>query len=292
MAHYQLPMQNCFSISTLRMRLRKELSTTTDADPQFLASALMCDVLNLSLTEVHIKCDAPVAAADAEKILAMSQRLAAGEPLQYVVGKAHFGGRVLAVNHHVLIPRPETEELVRHATQLTKAGERVLDIGTGSGCIAVSIALAQPQCDVAAIDVSSEALRVAEQNARTHGARVTLTLCDILTQKPDGCYDVVVSNPPYVRQSEKAEMQALVTDYEPHLALFVPDEDPLLFYRRIAQLCATGLLSTGGRLLLEINEALGAETAQLLLNCGFETAEVLKDYCQKDRFVVAQWATT
>ena len=225
-------------------------------------------------------------------------RMAACEPLQYIIGMAWFYGRQYRVTPDVLIPRPETEELV-NAVLIQSAGARysdgplVLDLCTGSGCIAWSLVLEMPGARVTAVDISDGALAVASSQdfavemARTGALAPMFVKADVLQETlPLGGpekYDIIVSNPPYVMDSEKALMRTNVLDHEPHLALFVPDDDPLKFYKALA-LHASRLLKEDGFGIVEINEALGAETAELFVKEGFRT-EVLKDLSDKDRFV-------
>ena len=221
-------------------------------------------------------------------------RLLRCEPLQYVLGEAWFLGRRFKVTPAVLIPRPETEEMVDMA--LRKAGNlsrgagrplRVLDLCTGSGCIAWSMALGLPQSEVTGLDISPEALSVASSQFDGDN-RPRFVLADVLDPdclKDGGNFDIFLSNPPYVRESEKALMSRNVLDWEPGLALFVPDGDPLRFYRAEAALAAR-LLSPGGFGLVEINEAYGREVAGLFRDAGFRDPEVLKDLSGRDRFVL------
>ena len=221
-------------------------------------------------------------------------RLLRCEPLQYVLGEAWFLGRRFKVTPAVLIPRPETEEMVDMA--LRKAGNlsrdagrplRVLDLCTGSGCIAWSMALGLPQSEVTGLDISPEALSVASSQFDGDN-RPRFVLSDVLDPdclKDGGNFDIFLSNPPYVRESEKALMSRNVLDWEPGLALFVPDGDPLRFYRAEAALAAR-LLSPGGFGLVEINEAYGREVAGLFRDAGFRDPEVLKDLSGRDRFVL------
>ena len=221
-------------------------------------------------------------------------RLLRCEPLQYVLGEAWFLGRRFKVTPAVLIPRPETEEMVDMA--LRKAGNlsrdagrplRVLDLCTGSGCIAWSMALGLPQSEVTGLDISPEALSVASSQFDGDN-RPRFVLSDVLDPdclKDVGRFDIFLSNPPYVRESEKALMSRNVLDWEPGLALFVPDGDPLRFYRAEAALAAR-LLSPRGFGLVEINEAYGREVAGLFRDAGFRDPEVLKDLSGRDRFVL------
>ena len=231
----------------------------------------------------------------------VSFRLASGEPLQYITGRADFYGRVFKVNPSVLIPRQETEILCRKAIAALKgrpAGMRVLDLCTGSGCIAWTLALECPGAKVTAVDISDGALQTASsqdfsQEIDRSGALapsfVKADVLDItgkegLMPAPDFRWDVIVSNPPYVMESEKSLMKSDVLNHEPHLALFVPDEDPLKFYRAVAD-WASGSLAEDGFGMVEINEAFGEETAAVFIEAGFADVRVMKDLNDRDRFV-------
>ena len=229
----------------------------------------------------------------AEAILKDFNRMAAGEPLQYVTGKAWFYGRQFHVTPDVLIPRPETEVLCNTVINrfLANRGCKVLDMCTGSGCIAWTIALEMPGAEVAAVDISDGALRVAstqdfaEEISRSGAQSPQFYKADVLeAPKELGQFDIIVSNPPYVMDKEKALMRTNVLDHEPHLALFVADDDPLIFYRAVAQ-WATKLLKKGGYGIVEINEALGEQTADVFRQAGFANVSVIKDLSERDRFV-------
>lgn len=232
----------------------------------------------------------------AEESLGAFARMAAGEPIQYIIGKAHFYGREFCVSPSVLIPRPETEVLCRIAIENNrrKTGLEVLDMCTGSGCIAWTLALEQAGAVVTAVDVSDEALSVAasqdftQETAQTGALVPHFIKADVLGEIPreiaDTSFDIIVSNPPYVMDSEKALMRSNVLEHEPHLALFVPDNDPLLFYRAVAR-WASALLKPDGYGIVEINEALGQQTADVFRNAGFVNVEVVPDLNDRDRFV-------
>jgi len=209
-------------------------------------------------------------------------------PIQYILGYTHFCELKIHLNEHVLIPRPETEEMVfRIIGQMEDPPERVLDIGTGSGCIALALKNYFPRSDVFGLDASREALNVARENARHTGLSISWIEGDILREFPeeDGMdFDLIVSNPPYVLQSQRTTMQANVLQFEPGHALFVTDKDPLVFYRRIAGFAAVHL-GARGSLWVEINEQLGNETARVFKNAGFRNVTVLKDIHEKERFV-------
>ena len=216
------------------------------------------------------------------------KRLLSGEPVQYVTGMARFCDLLLKVSPSVLIPRPETEELVqRISTSMPKENTmRVWDIGTGSGCIAIALAKQFSNAEVIAFDVSEEALQIAKENAESNGVIVTFVHDDVLNPTSDFFdqpVDLVVSNPPYVCDSERAAMEANVLDWEPEKALFVPDDDPLRFYRQILAL-AKNQLNPDGQVWLEINERMGQKMLSLCREIGFSNAEVLEDFAGKLRF--------
>ncbi|MBR7167975.1 MAG: peptide chain release factor N(5)-glutamine methyltransferase [Bacteroidales bacterium] len=212
-----------------------------------------------------------------------------GKPIQYIIGSTEFCDLTLSVSPHTLIPRPETAELVNLIKDNAKehSPQHILDLCTGSGCIAIALSKALPSAKVFATDISAEALAVAKKNAECNHANVSFLVADILKEEnPSGeRFDIIVSNPPYVRVMEKAMMHRNVLDYEPHLALFVPDDDPLMFYRHIAEF-ASKHQQTGDKLYLEINEALGNETATLLQKQGY-CCIVHKDSFGKDRMIEA-----
>lgn len=219
------------------------------------------------------------------------QQLLLEVPIQYLLGSTSFCGLDFEVDENVLIPRPETEELVEWILSIEKvqenASQRILDIGTGSGCIAIALSKSLPQAQVVAVDVSEKALAIARKNAIANHVSVDFVLMDILqTSDLERQFDCIVSNPPYVRQLEMAEIRKNVLAYEPHLALFVEDEDALLFYRKISELALISLRS-GGKLYFEINQYLGNETAQLLKDFGFENITVRKDVYGNERMICA-----
>lgn len=211
-------------------------------------------------------------------------------PIQYLLGKTNFYGLDFEVNENVLIPRPETEELVEWVINENKKEEKskkikVLDIGTGSGCIAISLAKNLPNAEVYGIDVSKKAIETAKKNAINNNVDVTFMYLDILDTDVLTCtFDIIVSNPPYVRNLEKEEIKKNVLDYEPHLALFVDDNDALVFYRKIAALAKSGL-KENGQLYFEINQYLGKEMTDLLKKMDFKNIELRKDIYDNDRMI-------
>ena len=211
------------------------------------------------------------------------------KPIQYILGETEFYGLRFEVNENTLIPRPETEELVELIVVESRRSKvkslKILDIGTGSGCIAVSLAANITNAEVFAIDVSEKALATAKKNAEINNVKVNFLLKNILeTDDLKQQFDIIVSNPPYVRNLEKSEIKPNVLEYEPHLALFVEDTDALLFYRKIAQLAKKNL-NLNGKLYFEINQYLGKETVGLLENLNFKNIKLIKDIYQNDRMI-------
>ena len=212
------------------------------------------------------------------------------KPIQYIIGVTEFCGMRFQVDENVLIPRPETEELVNQLVscsvcQLSSPSCRILDIGTGSGCIAISLAKLIKESEVTAIDISDKALKVAKKNAETNGVSVDFIQADIINPKEglfDKKFDIIVSNPPYVCESEKKEMRANVLDYEPASALFVPDDNPLLFYRKILEFAQKNLRK-GGEVWFEINEKLGSEIKNLCVENNCKNVKIISDYRGKYR---------
>jgi release factor glutamine methyltransferase len=231
------------------------------------------------------------------KLFQAVDRLKQEEPIQYIIGVTEFYGFPFFVDENVLIPRPETEELVEWILDEVAKSEsrkvteslKILDIGTGSGCIPISLKRKIPSATISAIDVSEKALETAQKNADLHEVHINFMQKNILeVDHLDQTYDIIVSNPPYVRALDKAEMQNNVLNYEPELALFVEDDDPLIFYRKIAQL-AKDHLNENGVLFFEINQYLGKETVELLRLFGFQEVLLKKDLFGKDRMIQASF---
>lgn len=300
--------------------LTSRLATIYPAtEAQALARWVMEECFGLSLTDILLGKDNDLSANDQAELQIIADRLLKNEPLQYILGHTTFCDLRIAVAPGVLIPRPETAELVelidsewnrkeistdeKDKNCTTERRPRVLDIGTGSGCIA--LALAARDYEVEAWDVSEEALAIARRNAADLRLDVDFQHRDILQEAEAATnsktdegehegdantsmkWDIIVSNPPYIRQSEAAAMEANVLEHEPYLALFVPDSDPLVFYRAIA-LFARRNLRSGGRLYFEINQALGAETVALLQDAGFNPVTLHRDQFGNDRMVTSQ----
>ena len=244
-------------------------------------------------TEVHLRSNDVLSKKDASRLNHALFELSCNRPIQYIIGVAFFAGLELTVNPNVLIPRPETEELVgliiKENSQRQNTNLTILDIGTGSGCIAISLKLKLQNAIITAMDVSSSGLEVARENAIRYGCEIRFHQGDILDQevlKDFPSYDIIVSNPPYVLQGERNVMKQNVLDFEPFEALFIPDNDPMFFYKAIAGF-ASHQLKRPGILYLEINELFGKEVRELLLLKGFENIVVIQDIHGKDRFVKA-----
>lgn len=282
-----------------------------EREAQAIVRTVLDALFGMSLTDICLGKVTQLSADDTTRLEKIMQRLEKSEPVQYVLGAEWFAGRLFDVAPGVLIPRPETEDLVKwtcdeakekekednskeergkEEKEVSKKGEEaphpsILDIGTGSGCIAITVALALPQARVTAWDISTDALAIAAGNAHRLGASVRFEHQDALSAPDDEeRWDVIVSNPPYICDRERADMSDNVLSYEPELALFVPDSDPLLFYRAIARY-ASKALKPGGRLLFETNTAYAHEVAQVMANEGFTAIEVRNDCFGKPRMV-------
>lgn len=253
-----------------------------------LARMLVCAREGITLSALLTD---PGAELGVEGLDADVERLAAGEPLQYLLGESEFYGRRFTVRAGVLIPRPETEELVDRIVRTERNRAcRILDVGTGSGCIAASLAIELPAAELYAADISETALEVAAENFRQLGARVVLRRADALSDLAERFperFDVIVSNPPYVPASDRQAMHPNVRDHEPALALFVPDDDPLRFYRAIAR-AGRRMLRPGGRLWFEIYEHAAEALVAMLVAEGYAATEVYRDLFDKDRMICSR----
>ena len=245
---------------------------------------------NLKRVDVALNPNFEISEDVVQKWNAILAQLQQEKPIQYITGEAWFYGLQFEVNENTLIPRPETEELVEWIIESQKSKTQsqkleILDIGTGTGCIPISLKANLSQANVSAIDVSEQALEVAKRNATANKVEINFILTNILeVEDLNQHFDIIVSNPPYVRNLEKQEIKKNVLDYEPHLALFVEDTDALLFYRKIAQLALENL-SPNGLFFFEINQYLGKETVELLENLGFKNIELKKDIYGNDRMI-------
>lgn len=273
-------------VAYIRCALQEHYSAQEAAN---LSRIVCCEMLGQTTVDYYLGKDIILSPKEKQDLDGILARLHKFEPIQYIQGSARFLERSYLVAPGVLIPRPETEELVEMMIKEIPADAHILDIGTGSGCIAVSLSKAFPDAGVTAWDISEEALLIARQNNDRLGGNVRFLRQDVFAYMPDGKehYDVIVSNPPYVTESEKQAMERNVLDWEPFSALFVSDSDPLLFYRRIAEL-GRGMLVPGGRLYFEINRAYGEATVTMLCGQGYVNLRVLKDISGNDRIVIAE----
>ena len=276
--------------------LAKRLTSYYDIqEARGIVRLLLSDLYGMSLTDICVGALDRLTEEQTQQIENAMLRLEKGEPVQYVTGKAHFCDRTFFVSPSVLIPRPETEllcQLIADNDQaVTGNGEiRVLDMGTGSGCIAITLALSMQNASVEAWDVSAEALNMAKSNAESLGASVSFEQKDILgldENNVERCYDIIVSNPPYICNKEAAQMEHNVLDFEPHLALFVPDEAPLLFYSTIARFARLAL-KVGGALYFEINPLYADALCSMLSSLGFANVTIHVDQFGKQRFISAK----
>ena len=253
-----------------------------------LTMLICCDILGFDALDIYMGKDIILSECKQRELENIIFRLQKNEPIQYIRGIAEFYGRQFRVAPGVLVPRPETSELVDLIIKENPEAKSILDIGTGSGCISISLSKELPDAMVTAWDISEEALEIARWNNERLSGRVIFEKQDVLSDSGSETqrYDVIVSNPPYVTEKEKADMDPNVLEWEPDLALFVPDDDPLLFYRHIVVL-AQKLLNQGGKLYFEINQAYGAEMVRLLEMNHYHNIRVIKDLFENDRIVTA-----
>ena len=273
---------------TIAKKIEEGLANVySDGEIKALTRIIATELLGVSQMAFYLKDDITLTTEQQALLDNAIERLKKQEPIQYILGYSDFCGLRFKVTPATLIPRPETSELVEWIASEATGKESILDIGTGSGCIAVSLASKMPQSTVTAWDISHEALAVAAENSKANGQAVTFEQVDILAYEPTGeQFDIIVSNPPYIKENEKEAMYANVLDWEPHTALFVPDNDPLLFYRAIAEKGLT-LLKPGGRLYFEINRAHGKETMEMLAALGYTNIELRKDFAENERMIRA-----
>ncbi|HET9745818.1 MAG TPA: peptide chain release factor N(5)-glutamine methyltransferase [Chitinophagaceae bacterium] len=282
------------TLNEARVVLTKELRNVYDENELKNIIDLVLEYITGLPKIEHVRNKIPyLTCTQLEDLDAITERLKKNEPVQYVLGEAWFAGMKFKVNKNVLIPRPETEELVdwivKESQKSIVKSQKLLDVGTGSGCIPITLKKKLPESTVTAIDVCSEALYTATENAAELDADVDFILLDFLDKEKWnelGNFDIVVSNPPYVNQSEKNSMHERVTSFEPPLALFVPDNDPLIFYRKIAAF-ALQHLNPAGAVFVEINETSGNQMTTLFKTAGFADVQVRKDMQGKDRMIKA-----
>ena len=287
------------TLNEARTVLTKELKNVYESDEvRNIIELVIEHITNMSRAE-QVKNKVPyLTCTQLEDLDAITERLKKNEPVQYVLGEAWFAGMKFKVNKNVLIPRPETEELVdwivkesqkSNPESFRDKSQNIIDIGTGSGCIPITLKHQLPEANVSAIDVCSEALFTATENAIKLNTEVDFTLLDFLDEEKWNelhQYDIIVSNPPYVKQSEINTIHERVKEFEPHLALFVPDNDPILFYKKLSDFSMKHL-NAGGKLFVEINEALGEVVSNLFRSAGFLNVDLKKDMQGKDRMVMA-----
>lgn len=258
-----------------------------------LSRIISTEILGIKEYTYFLKDPVTLTPQQEDKLDETLRRLQEYEPIQHILGCERFCGLNFAVNNSVLIPRPETQELVSWIIKETPQGAKILDIGTGSGCIAIAIAHNMPDCKITAWDISDAALATAQKNCIANSVNIHIEQCNILTYTPleNEKFDIIVSNPPYIKESEKSSIEPNVLRWEPHIALFVPDSDPLIFYRTIAQKAQT-MLRSGGKLFFEINRAHGDDTVQLLKTLGYCNIKLRKDFADNDRMIKAQKSHT
>ena len=268
-----------------------------EGEAKAIARMVYEERFGLTLSDIYLGRETQLSAADQTELEEIAKRLLQGEPIQYVLGQADFCGRTFMVNEHVLIPRPETEELCNWKPLPLPSpkgeGAKILDIGTGSGCIAITLAAMYPEAQVIGWDISEDALEVAKTNAIRNNVNVSFEQVDALHLTSDILHQtsealsLLVSNPPYICNKERAAMEPNVLEHEPHTALFVPDDDPLLFYRAIAQFGQTAL-KQGGWLYFEINPLYAREMCDMLRLMSYHDIELKADQYGKQRMIRAQ----
>lgn len=280
------------TVGEIYRSLRDTAAQTTDShEATAIARSVMEAVAGMQPVDLVTRGSEEVMPSTAARIAGIATRIAQGEPVQYILGEAWFHGLKLHVAPGVLIPRPETSQLVDLLTDM--AGDRtdldIIDLGTGSGAIAVALARSLRFPQITAVDISTDALAIARRNATDLGVKITFAEADMLNGEslPRGSWDIVVSNPPYIAPDEAADMERRVLDYEPHLALFAPEGDPLCFYRAAARYAAS-TLKRDGILAFEINPDYADELKKMLGNAGFSDVELRRDFCGRLRFAIAR----
>lgn len=278
------------SVKDIRNYYCEQLCSIYDKDESNAMILILLEhYFNIDRVKMALEPNLRLSESEMLKIHFAVKDLLKSKPIQYIIGETEFCDLKFKVNENVLIPRPETSEMVGIIanSHQQSAVSKILDIGTGSGCIAISLAKAFPKSQVYAMDISEEALKVAKENAINNNVNVTFIQDDILTPTQTLTqteFDIIVSNPPYVRELEKAEMRDNVLKWEPHNALFVTDDDPLIFYRKILEFASTHL-NDNGEVWFEINEFLGKEMTSLCRRFGFSDVKIFKDFRDKERFM-------
>jgi len=273
-------------VSNIIPYFKEELDGITDAREITAWAYLVIQYLfGLNRSDTIVYSNKVISMKNSDQIKQIINELKENKPIQYILGETEFYGLKYKVNKHTLIPRPETEELIDWV--LKEDFNSILDIGTGSGCIAISLAK-HSSAQIVAIDNCEKALEVAKENAKLNKVDIKFYTKDIFQSTDLFSLDVIVSNPPYILESEKENMKANVLQYEPHLALFISDKDPLVFYKKIGSLAAKSL-NCGGKLFFEINEQYGSEISKMLSKIGFVDIALKKDINDKDRMIKAIW---
>jgi len=266
----------------------QSLYTSVECEELFF---IFCEkILNLNKIDIRSQLENSISAENQKEFLKIISILKEGKPYQQILGETYFYGNRFFVDENVLIPRPETEELIEliesRLSHLKKEKLKILDVGTGSGCISISLAKIFPNAEVSSIDISEKALNVAQKNADFHKVKVNFIQKDYLNEKLDEIYDIIVSNPPYIDVFEREEIPYSVKNFEPNIALFAPENRVLAFYEKIAQ-DSENHLKKGGFIFLEINQKLGKETLQLFQDV-LAKSELIKDLSENDRFVIGK----
>ena len=266
----------------------QSLYTSVECEELFF---IFCEkILNLNKIDIRSQLENSISAENQKEFLKIISILKEGKPYQQILGETYFYGNRFFVDENVLIPRPETEELIEliesRLSHLKKEKLKILDVGTGSGCISISLAKIFPNAEVSSIDISEKALNIAKKNADFHKVKINFIQKDYLTGKLDEIYDIIVSNPPYIDVLEKEEISHSVKGFEPNIALFAPENRVLAFYEKIAQ-DSENHLKKGGSVFLEINQKLGKETLQLFQSV-LTKSELVKDLSENDRFVIGE----
>jgi len=280
------------TIKSIQVLFKEELKTIyPQREIESITYILLEHLLNYSKIEIQLNKSEKIEQNISEKLTSALINLKKSVPIQYIIGETEFYDLIFKVNEHTLIPRQETEELVHAIINDNKVnGPKVLDVGTGSGCIPIVLAHNISDANVSSVDISEEAILIARENAVLNKVKIDFYHRDFLKWEDyswEKEYDIIVSNPPYVKESEKELMEENVLAYEPHMALFVDDNDPLIFYRRIAEF-AKAHLKKGGKLYFEINEALGQEMIELHESLGFSSVLLMKDLNGRDRMTSAE----
>jgi release factor glutamine methyltransferase len=276
------------TIKDIKPYLEKELGEIyPEPEISALTSIIIRTIFGISRLHRLVLPEYTVSKMQLQRIIRICKELRTGKPLQYILGETSFYNCVIRVNRETLIPRPETEELVDLIVKEHRGFTgTILDVGTGTGCIAIALAVNIPGSKITGIDISEEAIKTAKENAILNSVQITLIVADIFNAElslPEKV-DIIVSNPPYIRESEKQFIAKNVLDFEPHMALFVPDSDPIIYYRAIVRF-AVNILKPAGKIYFEINEAMGKSIFQLLESSGYSGIEIVKDINGKERII-------